>query len=182
MGKIGDMPISRDEKLSRQYVQQVFKAGRKTCPTIAEAIQKTTQDDVTFPVNDDTRLEISLAILGTSLAILKAPFEFMTAERGSQIETFCKRSIKRDYDMPADLAGKSIVALDEYQEAVQKSLIDKINLFAETSGLMIVRCLGPRAETLCLPGIPTLSPSDHHAVGDLMTMAVTHTITFWKGR
>jgi hypothetical protein len=171
-----------DEELSRQYVRQVFAVGREACSTIAEAIQTTTQGDVAFPVNDDASLEISLSILGTSLAVLKGHSQVMTEDRGARVEAFCKRSIERDYDLPAGSASKLNASLDEYQSAFQKSMKNKNNPFGDISGIMLCRCLGPRATELCLPGTDSLNPFIHQVVGDLMTMTITQTMTFWKGR
>jgi len=171
-----------DEELSRQYVQRVFAIGRDTCPSIAKTIQMSTQGDVTFPVSDDASIEISLAILGTSLAILKGLSQVMTADRGVQIEAFCKRSIEKNYDLSVASANKLNEALDEYQKAFQNSMEGKNNPFGEISGRMIVRCLGSRAKALCLPGTSALNPFVHQVVGDLMTITVTQTMTFWKGK
>jgi hypothetical protein len=106
----------------------------------------------------------------------------MPAERGTQIETFCKSSIKRDNDLPADSAYKLNKSLDEYQDAFQKSMIGKNNPFGETSGMMLVRCLRPRAKALCLPGTSCLNPFVHQVVSDVMTMTITQAMTFWKGK
>lgn len=175
-------PKRNDEELSRQYVRQVIAVGRETCPTIAEAIQTATQGDVAFPVNDDASLEISLAVLGTSLAVLKGHSQVMTADRGAEVETFCKRSIERDYDLPAGVAGKLNASLDGYQGAFQKSMANKNNPFGDITGIMLCRCLGSRAAELCLPGTGSLNPFIHQVVGDLMTLTITQTMTFWKGK
>lgn len=171
-----------DENLSRQYVRQVFAVGREICSTIAEAIQTTTQGDVSFPVDDEVSLEISLAILGTSLAVLKGHSQVMTADRGTQIETFCKQSIEKDYDLPSVTAGNLTGALDEYQAAFIKSMSSKDNPFGEISGIMLCRCLGQRATELCLPGTGSMNPFIHQVVGDMMTMTITQTMMFWKGK
>ncbi|OGW14098.1 MAG: hypothetical protein A3G93_16625 [Nitrospinae bacterium RIFCSPLOWO2_12_FULL_45_22] len=171
-----------DEELSRECVRHVFAVGRETCPSIVEAVQMFTQGDVSFPVNDAASLDISLAILGTSLAVLKGHSQVMTADRGTHIETFCKHSIQRDYDLPSDSADKLNDTLDEYQAAFEKSMAGKNNPFGETSGMMLVRCLGPRAKALCLPGTSALRFFVHQVVGDLMTMTVTQVLTFWKGK
>jgi hypothetical protein len=145
----------KDEELSRQYVRQVFAVGLESCRIIAEAIPTTTQGDVTFPVNNDTTLEISLAILGTSLAALEGHSQVMTVDRGAKIEAFCKRSIERDYDLPTDSAGKFNDSLDEYQVAFRKSMENNNNPFGEISGIMLCRCLGPRAtEFVCRALVP----------------------------
>ena len=156
-----------DAELSRQYVRQVFAVGRETCPSIAEALRTTTQSDVAFPVNDDASLVISLAILGTSLAVLKGHSQVMNADRGAKVEGFCKRSIEDDYDLPAETAGKLNASLDEYQDVFQKSMSNKNNPFGDISGIMLCRCLGPRAAELCLPGTGSLNPFIHQVVGDL---------------
>ena len=134
-----------DEELSRQYVRQAFAVGREICPSIADALQITTHGDVAFPVNDDVSLEISLAILGTSLAVLKGHSQVMTAHRGSEVERFCRRSIEEDYNLPSDTVGKLNASLDEYQDAFQKSMANENNPFGDISGIMLCRCLGPRA-------------------------------------
>ena len=171
-----------DEELSRQYVRHVFAVGRDTCPTIAEAIQTATQGDVAFPVDDNVSLEVSLAILGTSLAVLKGYSQVMSADRGENVETFCKRSIERDYDLPIESAGKLNASLDEYQGEFQKSMANKNNPFGDISGIMLCRSLGPRAADLCLSGTGSLNPVVHQVVGALMTTTVTQTMTFWKGK
>lgn len=171
-----------DEELSRQYVRQVFADGRETCSIIAEAIQLIMQGNVAFPVNNDASLEISLAMLGTSLAILKGHFPVMTADRGAEVETFCKRSIERDYDLTADSAFKLNDALDEYQDAFQKSMANKNNPFGEISGIMLCRCLDPRAIALYLPDYGIIDPLIHQIVSDVTAMNVGITMTFWKGK
>ena len=171
-----------DEELSKQFVRHVFVVGRQTCSSIAEAVQMSTQGDMLFPVDDDTSLEISLAILGASLAVLKGHSQVMIADRGTEIEAFCKRSIQRDYDLPYDAARKLNEAIDEYQDAFKKSMARQNNPFGETSGVMLVRCLGPGAKALCLPGTSALNPFVHQVVGDVLTITVTQALIFWKGK
>ena len=171
-----------DEELARQYVRQVFAVGRETCRTVAEAIRTTTKGDFSFPVHDDVSFEISLAILGTSFAALRGYTQVMNADRGRRIEALCKRSIDRDYDLPPELVASLIVSLDEYQEAFQKSITQKNNPFGEISGIMLCRCLGPQITGLCHPGTGSLNPLIHQAVGDLMAMTITQTMSFWKGK
>lgn len=142
----------------------------------------TTQGNVNLPVNDDASLEISLAILGTSLAVLKGHSPVMTADRGAKVEVFCKRSIERDYELPLDSAKNLNAALDEYQDVFQKSMTGKNNPFGEISGIMLARCLGPQATALCLPGTGTLNPFVHQVIGDLITLTITQTMAFWKGK
>ena len=172
----------RDEELSREFVRHVFAAGRETCPSIADAIKTITEGEVSFPIDDDVSLEISLAILGTSLAVLKGHSKVMTEDRGTGIAGFCERSIQEDYDLSLDSAHKLVDALGDYQTAFEKAMAGDINPFGETSGIMLVRCLGHRAKALCLPGTSALDPLVHQIIGDVMTMVVTETLTFWKGK
>ena len=169
-----------DEELSRQYVRHVFAVGHESCPNIAEALRITTEGDVEFPMNEDTSLEISLAILGTSLAVLKGHSQMMNASRGATVEGFCKRSIKEDYDMLSKTADWLNASLDGYQNAFQKALSDKKNPFGDISGIMLCRCLGPRIVEICFSGTNSLNPVTHELVGDMMAITITQTMTFWK--
>jgi hypothetical protein len=111
---------ANDEKLSEEFVDQMFALGRDTCPSIAESVRMCTDGKVRFPVNGDTSLEVSLAILGTALAALgEGQTKVMTAERGNRIAAACKQSIENDYGLPIDFARKMNEALDEYQAAFQ---------------------------------------------------------------
>lgn len=172
---------SSDEEQSRMFVRQVFDLGRKTCRHVAEGVQMSTGGKVSFPISDDVSVEISLAILGTALAVLKGHSQVMTAVRGTQIVTYCKRSIERDYDLSADSAAKMNDALDEYQNAFQRSMSSKNNPFGEVAGIMLVRSLGQQATALCVPGTGALNLDTHQIVGDLVTMTVTQALAFWKG-
>lgn len=172
----------QDEELCRQYVRRVFVIGHDMCPSIADNVQMVTQGEVAFPINDDVRLEISLAILGASLAILKGGSPLMSAERGTQMEIFCKSSIERDYDLPADSSRELIEALGKYQDAFQKSMAGMIDPFGEITGIMLVRCLGPRFKELCLPGTSTLNLFIHQVVGGAVTIIITRAMSFWKGK
>ncbi len=166
----------KDIDLSREYVQRTFAIGRTTCPSIAEAVQM----KANFPVNDDTSLEISVAILGASLAMLKGYSQIMTAERGSRIEEFCKSSLEKDYGLTTDFLRGMNKALNEYQDVFRESVLSEKNPFGEISGIMLCRCLGPRSRELCLPGSDNLNPFILQIVGDVMTMIVMRTIEFWK--
>jgi len=141
---------SSDEQHAKEFVRHVFALGRKTCPLVGKAIQVTTSSGVLFPVTDDTSLEVSLAILGTSLAILKGHSKIMSRDRRTEIETWCKQSIKMDYDLPLDSASKLIEAIDEYQAAFERAMQSNINPFGEISGIMLVRSLGPQIKSLSL--------------------------------
>jgi hypothetical protein len=172
--------MANDEELSRQYVRQVFAIGRETCQAVAEAIRTTTHGNFEFPVNDEISLEISLAILATSFAGLKGHSQVMNADRGTRVEILCKRSIDKDYDLPPESAAKLKASLDEYQEAFQKAMDNRSNPFGDISGMMLCRCLGPRAMDLCLPGTGSLNSFIHQVVGGIMTMTITQNMTFWK--
>ncbi|SRR6266566_3575083 len=169
-----------DEELSREFVRRVLEAGRETCRHVAEGVRITSDGQVAFPINNDVSSEISLAILGTALAILKGNSPMMAADRAKQIETYCKRSLQRDYGLPADFANKINDTLDEYQAVFDTAMADKKNPFGETFGTMLVRCLGSRVNALCIPGTLALNPVAHGTVADLATITVRQVLTFWK--
>jgi hypothetical protein len=56
----------------------------------------------------------------------------------------------------------------------------KRNPFGEVSGIMLVRSMGENAMALCLPGTGALNPHTHLMVGDILTLAVTQALIFWK--
>jgi hypothetical protein len=172
---------SPDEELSREFVCLVFAAGREACRSISEGVRDTTRSEYSFPINDDASIEVSLAILGTSLAAMKGHLQVMPADRGARIETFCKRSIQKDCGLTPDSANQMIVALDAYQAAFTNSIAGKKNPFDEPSGIMLVRWLGPRIDTLFVPGTTALNPATHQLVGGLLTLTVNKVLTFWKG-
>ncbi|MGD0489111.1 MAG: hypothetical protein ABSB94_18230 [Syntrophorhabdales bacterium] len=174
---------ANDDKLSKEFVRQMFALGRDTCPSIAEGVRMWTDGEVRFPVNDDASLQVSLAIIGTALAILgEGHSKVMTAERGSRIAAACKQAIENDYDLSIDSASKINQALDEYQAAFQRSMASEKNPFGEISGMMLVRCMGKNAMALCVPGTGNLGPLMHQTIGDLMTLTVNQALTFWKGK
>lgn len=171
---------SSDEVLSRIFVRQIFDLGRETCCDVADGVQMATGDKVFLPINDNTRMVISLAILGTALAVLKGHSKVITTDRGILIETYCKQSIEKDYDFPADLAEKMNHALDEYQSAFQRSMASKRNPLGEVTGIMLVRSLGQKAKALHVPGTEFLSPLTLTIVGDLIMITVTQALMLWK--
>ncbi len=173
---------NHDEELSREFVRQVFDAGRETCRYVAEGVRTTTDGRFAFPINNNVSSEISMAILGTALAILKGNSELMSAERGNQIEGFCRRSIRKDYGMPSEYADWIDNALDEYQAAFRSAITAKKNPFGETFGTMLVRCLGPNVSALCIAGTSALNPAVHETVGNLATLTVKQVLEFWKGK
>lgn len=168
-----------DEDNARKFVRLVFDHGRITCQSIQKAIAMTTSGDVSFPTTDDNSLEISLSILGTSIAILKGYSKVMSRERGIQIESLCKHSIENDYDLPTEDATKLVHAIDEYQEAFNRAIHSKINPFLEISYIMLMRCFGQDFKILCLKGSSNLKFFVHQVVGDLMTLSVDQAIEFW---
>lgn len=173
---------SSEEEYSRTFVRQVFEVGRNTCRHVAEAVQMATMGDVSFPLNDDASAEVSLAILGTVLAVLKGHSTVMTRDRGVQIEGFCKRSLQKDYGLSPDEASNMIDVLEEYQRAFESAISLGKSPFGDISGIMICRCLGPQAMRLCVRGTSALNPFVHQVVGDLMSMRITQASTFWKGK
>jgi hypothetical protein len=136
--------------------------------------------DVRVPITDDTSLEVSLAILGTSLAVLKGHSNIMSRDRGAGIETLCKQSIERDYDLSVESVLKLIKAVDEYQATFERAMQSNINPFGEISGVMLVRLLGSQVKSFCVRGTTALDPVLHQIVGDMMTMTITQAVNYWK--
>lgn len=169
-----------DEQHAKEFVRLMFALGRETCHSVSKAIQTAASGEVSFPLTDDPSLEVSLAILGTSLAILKGHSKIMSQDRGTEIETWCKQSIERDYDLPCNSASKLIEAVDEYQGAFERAMQSHINPFGEISGIMLNRALGHLIKSLCLSGTTELNSFVHQIVGDMMTMTITQAMTYWK--
>lgn len=173
---------SNDKELSSQYVRHVLLAGRNSQQPIAKALGDLATSKVSFPLDEDAAFEISLSILGASLALLKGHSKVMTAERGAQIEKYCKQSIENDFRLSPDFVMETIRAIDEYQSAVNNAMTSGKNPFGDISGMMLVKCLKSEAMQLCLPGTGNLNPIIHQVIGDLMALAITETATFWKDR
>lgn len=177
-----NMSYPSDDDNAKAFVNQMFALGRDACPSIAEAVEMSCGGTVSFPVNEDVYVEISLAIMGTALAVLGGYSQVMTAERGARIADACKASIRSHYGLTADEIRGINDAIDQYTGAFNKSMQGRANPFGEVSGMMFMRCMGKKAYTLCLPGSGAINPMTHQMVGDLMTMMVTEAVSFWKGK
>jgi hypothetical protein len=173
---------SNDEGHAKEFVRHIFVLGRETCTSVGKAIQMIPPGDVRIPVTDDTSLEVSLAILGTSLAVLKGHSKIMSRERGTGIETWCKQSIERDYNLPPDSVSKLLKGVDEYQVTFERAMQANINPFGEISGIILVRLLGSHVKSFCVRGTTALDPVLHQIVGDMMTMTITQAVNYWKER
>ena len=173
---------SPEEKNSRIFVRQVFEVGIETCCHVAEALQMVTMGGVSFPIDEDASAKVSLAILGTSLAVLKRHSAVMAQDHGIIIEKFCKRSLQKDYELTSDEVSGMIDALDEYQRIFASAISSNKNPFGEISGVMICSCLGPQTTKLCVRGTSALNPVVHQVVGDLMTLKITNVLNFWKNK
>lgn len=168
------------EELSRQYVSEALAVSKEICPSIARAVEMTTDGEIEFLINEDSYFEICLAILGASFAILKSNSELMNPSKALNIERACKSIIEKDCDLPAELKSEFYNILDEYQDAYRKAVALKKNPFGDIGGIMLVRCLGTEAVGLCSPGTGSLNPFTHTLISDVMMMAITNTMTFWK--
>ena len=169
-----------DNELTRQFVKATFLSGKDFCRGIADGVRISSNGTVSFPVNDNTVLEVSVAILGTCLAVLKGYSKIMTVERATHIESFSKRSIEKDFELSSDSAAEINLSLDEYQDVFCKAVHAKTNPFGEIAGEMLVRCLGEQANALCIKETGGLNPITHHMVGDYVTIVVTGGLKYWK--
>lgn len=173
---------SSEEKHSRIFVRYVFKSGIETWRHVAEALQMVTRGDVSFFIDEDASAKVSLAILGTCLAVLKGHSAVVAQDHGIEIERFCKRSLQKDYELTSDEASEMIDALDEYQRVFGSAMSSNKNPFGEIAGVMICRCLGPQTTKLCVRGTSSLNPVVHQVVADLMTLKITNVLNFWKDK
>ena len=78
-----------DKWYVKEFVRHIFVQGRETYVSISEAMQMISPHDVKIPMTEDRRLEVSVAILGASLATLKGFSSFMSRDRGIRIENLC---------------------------------------------------------------------------------------------
>lgn len=172
-----------DKELSRQFVRLIFAIGWNMCAAIAEMVETIRGEDaVSFAVNDDRRMEVSLALLATCLATLKGYSTVMKADRGHRIEEWCRDSIRQDYDLAPDETAKLYATLDEYKAAFNRMLASRSNPYGEITGIMLASCLGHGVHALCVPGTEVLSPTIQTMVGDALMLQVSRALAFWKGR
>ena len=170
-----------DEHRAREFVSFIFALGHKACDSIRKTIQTIPPGDVSVPVTEEASLEVSCAILGTSLAILQGGHsKIMLRDRGTKIDARCKKSIEHDFDLPLNSASNLIKTIEEYQAAYERAMRSNINPFGEISGILLVQLLGPRIKSFYVRGTTALDPILHQLVGDLMTMTVTHAMQYWK--
>jgi hypothetical protein len=171
-----------DEEYSRVFVRQVFDLSRSTAVHITNAIDMSTQSKATLQDYKDVKVELFLAILSISLAILKINPKIMASERAIQIESYCKISLKDDFKLTEDEAIKINNAIKQYQDEFKISMIAKKNPFGDVTGMMLGRSLGKQSIVLCLPNTDVLNPLIHDIVGNILTLAVTQVSTFWKNK
>lgn len=172
-----------DEELSKEFVRLIFHAGSMICKEIANGIEMTLQGETKFPVNDDTNLQVSLAILGNALAVLNdGSSPLMTAERGAQIALACKLSIKNDYGLGIDEAKELNQIVLEYQKIFQQAISTKINPLGEISKMMLARCLGKGVLALTYPGVETFDIDTLDMVCDLLMRSTGTVLKFWIGK
>ena len=169
----------KDEHRARGFVKQVFALGRETSGSYAKILENS---GITFPLTIDLSAEVSLALLGTSLGLLKGHTLVVPRARGVEIESWCKQSIECDYEYSREEASGLIEAIDEYQEAVERAMQSSANPFAEISGLMLVRALGPQVRSICVGDTDVLNPFIHMVVGDTLTITITGALGYWKGQ
>lgn len=175
---------SNDEDLSREYVKSTFLVGREVCPYISEVLIENELGGIGCSENDDNLLDISLAILGTSIVVLKGYSQIMTVERDSKIEEYCKLSLGRDYDLPNDEVLILHKVIDNYQDIFRRGIKNKTNPFGEITKLMISRCLGSEVSKVCLPEPDSdiFNPVIIESLTDIMMITVTRTMEFWKDK
>lgn len=178
------VPGSKDEDLSREYVETTFLVSREVCHEITKLLTMLGKVKIDCSENNDNLLEISLSILGTTFAVLKEYSKIMTNERGALIEKYCKFSIASDYDLPKNETLIIFKIIDNYQDCFKTGIINKTNPFGEITKLMISRCLGSEVSKICLPepDADIFSPVIIDSLTDIMMITVTKTMEFWKNK
>lgn len=172
-----------DEELSCEYVGRILAGGHHISLSVAQAVQLSTQGVVIFPINDDVDLLVSLAILGTSFGVMNGYSQLMSAGRGVQIASFCRKAIEKDLGLSGESARKVHEILDSYQFAFEQSAARKSSPFAEIAEMILWHCLGPESVTsLLIPGTSSLNPFVHEIVSDALILNVTEALAFWKGK
>jgi hypothetical protein len=174
----------KDEKLSRQYIEQILTYGPETCEIIAEEVNKQTQKSITFPVNDHTNIETSIAILATSLAFLSGGHsESLSADRGAKIEELCRVLISRDFGLSPEESDDLITTMNKYENVFEKAISIYKNPFGDIAGFFICQCFGPqRIHEICLSNSDTINPQAHEIIGDLITISIMENLKFWVGK
>ena len=176
-----DVAKNKDEEHSRYFVQFVLSIGKTICPEIAETIKTISKGEILLPENEDCYFEISLCLLGASLAVLKGYSQVMSADRGVDIEKYCEQSFQKDYDLPFDSIAKIHSSLYDYQNEFKKSMGNNLNPFAGISQIMLVRCLGKKSPKLFVDS-SNFHPAILEAVVNIMMLTVTKTLSFWEER
>lgn len=163
---------SNDEELARAFVIMVFTRGRELVPTIGECVQMCTDEgDVQPQMSENAGVEISLAILGTALAVLQGDSPIVDAGRGEQIASACRKSVTNVFHMPPFATQAVARTMDEYYEAYQNGL--RSEPFREASELMLVKCMSGEVKNFFLIS---------EVVGDIFIMTVARAVEFWKGK
>lgn len=178
---MSDVTKNKDEERSRYFIQFVLSIGKTICPEIADTIKTISEGEIHLPENEDSYFEISLCILGTSLAVLKGYSQVMTVERGENIEKYCEQSFQKDYDLPFDSITKIHSSLHDYQNEFKKSMVNNLNPFGGISQIMLVRCLGENSPKLFVDS-NNFHPAILEAIVNTMMSTVTKTLSFWEER
>ena len=176
-----------DRGKSVAFVWAVLKQGHRLCGEVRDAVEMTSGGKVFFPVTDLSSLEVAVAILGATIGGLSHS-TFMSPDRVANIDRWCKLFIRDELagpdPLPAGFPGGGEVItrlLDEYEAAFRKAMESDVNPFREVAAMMLMHCLGPKVKDLCVHGTRYLGPFTQIVVGDLLTMAVTNAMAFWRG-
>jgi hypothetical protein len=166
-----------DENLAREFLVQVLGLGRTTASSLLEFLEKL---KAPLPPEDDLATEVSLAVLGTSLAMLRGHSKIMDPVRAVEVGAWCKESVRQHCSAAGQVASQLVDAVDEYEQTVERAIRSSANPFSEVSGVLLIRAFGPRVGLICLQGTDTLNPFIHQIVGDVVTMATTQAMAFWQ--
>jgi len=171
------------EDAAREFTRFVFDLGRTTCSSLADGLATCTQKDVSLPVTDDTALEVSLALLGTTTACLRGHNAFTDSATGMRIAQHCHQSLRTDYGLSENDAQGVVAAVTGYDLIFEQGYRGKENPFGKVVGEMLRRTISEALPKLTVRGTANvMSPLVVGTLGGVFNLAATDALKFWKDR
>ncbi len=132
-------------------------------------------------ITNDTKLEVSTAVIGVSIALMCAGGSgFVTASQGKKIEKLCRESIENDFGYSSKKIQLTNERLDKYIEAYNKSWSQKTNPFNAPAGILIIDILGEKNIHIAMETDGNLSYLPHQVVMDQLMLMMIEPNKIWK--
>jgi len=171
------------EDAARDFTRFVFELGRTTCKSLADGLATCTQQEVSLPVTDDTSLEVSLALLGTTTACLRGHSAFTDPPTGMRIAQHCHQSLRTDYGLSENDAQGVVSAVTGYDLIFDQGYRAEENPFGKVVGEILRRTIPEALPTLTVRGTDNvISPLVVGTLGGVFNLAATDAMKFWKDR